>query len=81
MDTSGETHCRGALTSCVDAAVEHLLHILEELGLCSAGVSEQKAVNVTSDAMLAINILGFSSEHGECECTLHVLVPIDRWCD
>jgi hypothetical protein len=56
VNTSSKTDCRGSLTSSVDASMEDLLHILEELRLGGAGVSKEKAIDITSYSVLSIDI-------------------------
>ena len=77
MDTGSETDCRGTLTSGVNAAVEHLLHVLKELRLGSTGVSQEQNVDVTSDAMLTVDVLGFTAEHCQRQGLLYELMTVN----
>ena len=63
MNSSCQSDCAGSLSSGVDTSMEYLLHILEELGLSSTGVSQQEHVDITSDPMFAIDILRLSTKH------------------
>jgi hypothetical protein len=66
VDTSSKTDGRSSLACGINASVENLLNILKELRLGSARVSKKKAVDISSDSMFAIDVLGLSSEHAKC---------------
>ena len=79
MHSSSQTDRTSSLSSSVDDSGEDLLYVLEELRLCSAWVSEKKAVDVASDFVLATNILGHSSKHSQRDGFLDELVSVDSW--
>lgn len=66
VDTCGETDSAGTLACGVHTTVEDLLDVLEELRLGCAGVSQKQYVDVTTDPMLAVDVLGLATEHGQC---------------
>jgi hypothetical protein len=66
VDTCSKTDGRRSLACGINASVENLLNILKKLRLGSARVSKKKAVDISSDSMFAIDVLGLSSEHAKC---------------
>jgi len=79
VDASSQPHSTGAFPSGIDAAVEDLLHVLQELRLGSSRVSQEQHVDVPSDPVLSSNIFGFSAKHGESKAFLDELMAIDGW--
>mmetsp|Transcript_7151 Transcript_7151/g.18603 ORF Transcript_7151/g.18603 Transcript_7151/m.18603 type:complete len:462 (-) Transcript_7151:622-2007(-) len=62
VDRGGEPDGRGALARGVDGAVSGLLDVLEELRLGRARVAEQQHVDVATDAVLVVHVLGLRAE-------------------
>ena len=79
FDTCSQTHCRCSLTSCVNRPEKNLLDALEELGFGDARISEQQDVDISSDAMRALDYSFHASEHGHRECAFDVVMPVDGW--
>jgi hypothetical protein len=44
--------------------VVELLSVLEELRFSSTGISQKKAVDISSDSMFTVDVLSFTTEHG-----------------
>jgi len=59
-----QTHCGGTLASGVHAAVEDLLDVLKELRLGSTGVSKKQHIDITTNSVLSVDVLGLTSKHG-----------------
>jgi hypothetical protein len=58
--------------------VEGLLDILKELRLGHTRITDEENVEVASDSMLALDVLGLTAEHGEANAGLDVAVLVDR---
>ena len=52
--------------------------VLEHLRLGRARVAEEQHVDVSANAVLVLNVLLLSAEHGHRHRRLDVLVPVDR---
>ena len=81
VHSSSQTHCTSSLSGSIDDSWEYLLYVLEELRLGSTWVSEQEAVDISPDLVLATNILGHSSKHSQRDGFLDELVSVDGWRD
>lgn len=79
--TGSETDSRGTLTGGKDSSVRGFLDILEELRLGCTGVTEHEDVDVATNAMLAVDILGNTAKEGESEGKTDVLVAVDGGSD
>lgn len=77
-DAGRQTDRTGTLSSCKDRAVRSLFDVLEHLRLGGTGVSEKEDVDVATNAVLAVDVLGHSSEKGEGNGRLDVVVTVDR---
>ena len=61
----------------VDGALGNLLHILEELRLGHAGVSQQQHVDVPTQPVRAGGVLGLATKERQRNAHLNVVVAID----
>lgn len=60
--TGGQTDGGSTLTGSEDGTVCSFLDILQELGFCCTRISEKQDVDVASDPVLAVDILGYAPE-------------------
>ena len=79
VHTSCQTDSTCALSCRVDNSVVDLLDVLEELGLSGTGVTEEQHVDVATDPMLLVHVLGLASKHSQQKTFLDELMAIDRW--
>mmetsp|Transcript_47990 Transcript_47990/g.117712 ORF Transcript_47990/g.117712 Transcript_47990/m.117712 type:complete len:337 (-) Transcript_47990:680-1690(-) len=68
----------GALTSGVHHTVEGLLHVLQHLGLGTAGVSQQQHVDVTAEPVALVPLLRDTTKHRHTQRRLRMLTPVNR---
>ncbi len=78
VNTRSEADRTGAFTSCVNHSVVNLLDVFEELRLGCTGVSKKQHVDVATDSVLVVDILGLTAEHGQRESLFDELMPVDR---
>lgn len=76
--TRGETDGGGTLACGKYGAVRCLLDIFQELGFRCAGVAEQEDVDVTTNRVLAVDVLRLAAEQRERDGRLDVLMSVNR---
>ena len=81
MHAGRKTDGACTFTCRVDDAMVDLFDVLEELTLGCAWVSEQEHINVTTDSVLAVHVLGLTAKHGQCQALLDEIVTVDRRCN
>jgi hypothetical protein len=73
-----QTDRTSSLTRRKHSSVRRLLDVLQELRLGCSGVTEEEDVDITTDAMLAVDVLRNTAEEGESDGSLNVVVTVDR---
>ncbi len=76
-DAGCETDSGRTLAGCEDGSVCGLLNVLQELRLRCTRVAKQKDVNVSTDTVLSVDVLGDTAEEREGKGSLDILVTID----
>ena len=73
-----ETDGRCSLTGGEDGPVRRLFYVFQKLRLGRPRISEQEDVDIPSDPMFAIDILGYPAKEGQGDGRLDILVTVDR---
>lgn len=79
VHTSCQTDSTCALSGRVNNSVVDLLDVLEELRLGGTGVTEEEHVDVATNPMFLVHILGLASEHSQQKTFLDELMAVDGW--
>lgn len=58
-----------------------MFHILEKLRLGRTGVTEHQNVDITTEPVLSLDILGLTADEGEGNGRLDVFMAVDGWTD
>ena len=78
MDGRSQTNRGSTLTSRIHGAICRLFNVLEELRLGSTGITKQENINITTDSVLSLRVLGDTSKHGKCKSGLDIIVSENR---
>ena len=78
MHTSGETDSTCTFACGVDNAMIDFLDVLEELRLGGTRISKKQHVDITTNAVLFVDVLRLASEHGKSKALLDEFVAVDR---
>lgn len=73
-----KTNSGRPLTRSEHGTVGGLLDILQELRLSGTRISEEENVDIATDAVLAVDVLGNTSEKGQSDGGFDVLMAVDR---
>lgn len=77
MHSGSEADSTRSFTCRVDDSVVDLLDVLEELRLGCTRVTKKEHVDITTDPVLIVDILGLATEHGENETLFDELMTVD----
>ena len=80
-DARSETDCGSTLTCCEHGPVCGFLDILEELRFCCTRVTKQKDIDITTNTVLSVDVLGNTAEEREGKGSLDILVTVNGGCD
>jgi hypothetical protein len=78
-DTRSQTDSTRTLACGEHSSMGSLLDVFQKLGFGRSGVSKEKDVDVSTDPVFPVDVLGVAAKERERDRSLDILVAIDRW--